>query len=287
MVCAIVGFAGMGLIVRSLRDDIGPATAAFWRSIVGVFLVLGYAFVTQQKFTFKKELAPILLLRCVTGATALLFYFGAIVSIDLGTATALCYTYPVFATLLSAVYLKETVGAKRWMCIFISWIGIAIMTAFRPMIGLGEVWGTLSGILAGVAIHSLRALRSQGESAISILVIFQGFTSIVALPFAILEVHSSSPWWNHILALLLLGVTGTIGQTGLTVAYRYLRTQIASPLSFATVPLAAAGSYFIFDESIPLAGICGGAVLLLGLIGLGIFSETKSAKEIPGQRELN
>lgn len=267
MVVSITGFTVMGLILRGARADVGPHTAVVWRNVVGLLLVIPAALLTRRPLLGKN--IPMLLLRGAAGAYSLLFFFIAIARLDLGTATALCYTYPVFASILSAIFLREPVTMKGWIAIIAAWIGMAIMVGFRPSIGSGELYGILSGVLAGVAIHTVRALRKEGESLSAILFSFFLIGCAVALPGAFDESRTLGLGSPATAALVAVGMTATVGQAALTLGYRVLPTRIGSPMAMLVVPLSMAGSWFLYEEVPPAAALVGGAILLASVMFLG------------------
>lgn len=259
MMISVIGFSAMGIIYRGARHEIGPMTAVLWRNIVGLLCVL--AAMPWLSGSVRGRRRGMLVLRAVSGAVALFFYFLCISSIDLGTATALCYTYPVFASFLSAVFLKEHVSRGGWAAILVAWAAIGIMAGIRPAAGIGEVYGILSGILAGVAIHSLRALRREGEPLAAILFYFFVISGLLSLPLAYREDCALGFHRSHWMALAAIGVSATIGQAALTMGYQALPTHIGSPMSLLVVPLSMAGAY-VFHGEPPRSGTVAGTIVL-------------------------
>mgnify|MGYP001563270798 CR=1 FL=1 len=259
MAVSVAGFSCMGLALRGSRGVFGPSTAMLWRGLVGLALVIPVALFTRTSLRGGNALW--LWIRGLSGSVSLLLFFIAVSHLDLGTATALCYTYPVFASIFSAIHLRERVTFSGWIAIALSWIGIAVMVGYRPGTGRYELYGMFSGILAGVAIHSVRALRSQGETLAAILSSFFAISCLVALPGAMMESPRLGLEWSMIPGLLSVGMLATVGQAGLTLAYRHLPTRLGSPLSLVVVPLSMIGAYFLFGEQ-PASTAAVGSVLL-------------------------
>ncbi len=265
MLLSVLGFSLMGILFRGGRDAIGPALAMFWRSATGLAVVVPWALRARSPLLGRRR--GLLLLRGLAGALALLCFFIAADRIDLGTATALCYTYPFFASFLSAVFLGERVGVGGWAGIALAWAGIAVMAGFRPSFGAGEVYGIISGVLAGVAVHTVRAMRREGEAVTSILYWFFLVGALVALPLALREDPALGVTGGAIVRLVALGLAATVGQFALTLAYRDLPTRVGSPLSLLVVPLSMVGAYTVSGET-PAAGALAGTVILAAGIAM-------------------
>lgn len=258
MLVSVLGFSAMGIIFRSGRDTIGPGTAMLWRSIVGLLLTLSITSINKEELFGKNKV--MLILRGIAGASALLFFFASAKMIDLGTATALCYIYPFVATFLSLLYLKEPIGFSGWFSILFAWIGIAVIVGFRPQFGFGELFGFLSGILAGIAIYTVRVMRRDGVSTVSILFWFFSIGIILSFPFAYYENKSLGFESDNIIKLISIGITATIGQAALTTAYRELPAKIGSPISLLVIPCSMAGAY-VFSSEIPSANSLIGSLI--------------------------
>lgn len=247
MAVSVAGFASMGLVMRGARGVIGPSTAMLWRGVIGLAFVLPAAWLSRTSLRGGNALW--LWIRGLSGSISLLCFFIAIAHLDLGTATALCYTYPVFASIMSAIHLRERVPFSGWIAISVAWIGIAVMVGYKPHVGLYESLGVLSGVLAGVAIHSVRALRREGETLAAILSSFFAISCLIALPGTIMEHSRFGLDMRMIPSLVSVGMLATVGQTALTLAYRHLPTRLGSPLSLVVVPISMFGADKLFGES--------------------------------------
>jgi drug/metabolite transporter (DMT)-like permease len=259
MLLSIAGFSIMGVLVRGERALFGPNTAMIWRALIGLAIVLPMAAWTRTSLRARRPW--LVLLRGLSGAVSLLCFLTAIKLTDLGTATALCYIYPVVASLLSAVFLKETMPRGGWLAILIAWLGVAVMVGYRPSFGFGELCGLASGILAGVAIHAVRALKREGETTLAILGQFFLISLAVALPGALAEDASLGFRAGAWRPLLVVGASATLGQAALTKAYGVLPTRLGSPLSLLVVPISMIGVYAAYGEA-PAHGALLGTVLL-------------------------
>src|SRR3546814_15484069 len=88
-----------------------------------------------------------------------------IVALPLDQATAIGFSAPLIATLLSAVFLKEKVGRHRWLATMIGFLGVLIIIHPDPgtMISQGAIYA-----LVGVCFISARSEeRRVGKECVS------------------------------------------------------------------------------------------------------------------------
>ena len=64
-----------------------------------------------------------------TSQTLLLIAFSMM---PLASATAINFSAPLFATLASMFFLKEGVGAARWIALVVGFLGVLIVTGPAP-----------------------------------------------------------------------------------------------------------------------------------------------------------
>src|SRR5262249_40994331 len=65
-------------------------------------------------------------------------FYASLPLLSLSVAAAACYTAPLFITLLSALWLRDPVGPRRWAAIGIGFLGVLIILrpgtdAFTPV----------------------------------------------------------------------------------------------------------------------------------------------------------
>ncbi len=123
------------------------------------------------------------------GRAALMVIHGgtllvAILMTPLAEATSLIFTAPLFATMLAALFLREKVGARRWLALAVGFAGVLVILgpgvgAFNPASGLVLI-SALTG--AGVVVTGKVLLRTESaESTVFYLTLFSvPFAAIVA-----------------------------------------------------------------------------------------------------------
>jgi len=157
--------------------------------------------------------------RVVLAATAMLCGFTAIIHLPLADATAIGFAKAFFLTIFAILFLKETVGIRRWAATIVGFIGILVMV--RPtgaesfnIYGLYAVAGAAA---AGLVMTIIRKL-SQVEAATTILTYQAVFVGLIMLVPAIW--YWQTPTFGDWMLLLAIGVVSYMAQYANIRAFR-------------------------------------------------------------------
>lgn len=189
----------------------------------------------------------ILLLRCFVGTTGLMLSFYAFRHMPLADASVIIFSTPVFVTIFARIFLKEPCGLFNVMTIFVTLIGVVLIT--RPPIIFGDsipslvdkqidkdeydLWGpvaALSSTLFGAnAYVLLRALKGLHFSVI--MTNFGSFALVYTLAVTwFIGALCWPPCGTERLLVLCLALFSFLGQILLTIS---LQIEQAGPVSIA------------------------------------------------------
>jgi drug/metabolite transporter (DMT)-like permease len=171
-------------------------------------------------------------------------------------------TYPIFATLIAAGWLRERAprAALLWMLVGIA--GLALFLggdAARAFSGW-DLLALAGAVGAGVVVVIIRKLR-ETEHVGTIYGSLCVFCILLALPASGTEALSL-PGFGHgmlVAAALVVGVS----QLAMTNAYRSLPVSRGSSIQMLLPLVTAAGAWFLFDERFTPPELAGGALTLL------------------------
>ena len=269
MSCSAVLFAIMAAVIRS-APGIDTYRMSFFRFAVGL-AVLG-SLAMAGKIELRGRKPGLLLLRGILGAIAVLLFYLSIVWLGMAKGAVLHHTYPLFAALFGAWFLRERVGPVRWALIFAACIGIWLVTADAgtfTSISLYDALALLGAAVAGSAVVVVRKLRVD-HSPFTIYLAQCGIGFWVMLLPASLQ--PADLGFSGGLILLTIGLTATAGQLTMTYAYRHLTVVGGRLLSMITPVLSAVIGVLLFHESIGLRGGIGILLVLTCCMALCVFS---------------
>jgi drug/metabolite transporter (DMT)-like permease len=207
-----------------------------------------------------------------------MLFFTAIYYLPLAD-TITCYlSAPIIVVALSAIFLGEQVGWRRWSAVLVGFIGVVI--AMRPStssISFGALIAVAGAFCSAVLMIVTRQLRGTSQTFLAFSQISGTllFGAVVA-PFQWVV----TPEWSHVGIFL---VSGVVSVTGLLCANRSLSLAPASvlaPYKFTAILFAALFGYLAFGDVPPLTTIVGAAIIVAS--GLYIFMrERKLARAEP------
>jgi drug/metabolite transporter (DMT)-like permease len=263
LVLASLLFAVMAVLTKKVANHLPGPEVAFIRFCVG--LVACAIAATRIRLRAKNKIG--LLLRGGFGGAAVLLYFLAIEHLQVGVATLLNYTAPVFAAVYAVAFLGELVTPATFGALGLTTIGVGLVlkgTAPPGSLGLG-VWqwvGIGSALLSGAAVATIREVRKTDGSWEVFAAFCVGGGLMTALPTATSWVTPNTLEWG---ALLAIGLLSVVAQLLLTYALRFVSAAGAGIIIQLT-PVAALGlGWVLFEEKMAGVAIVGAAVTLAGV----------------------
>jgi drug/metabolite transporter (DMT)-like permease len=237
------------------------------RFVVGIAGVLGIF--AARPGTFRPVNRWLLVSRGAFGAASALMYFLALERIPAGQATLLNNTFPIWAVILSLVFLDERPTVHLAIALVVATAGVFLVLGgggFSLRLGTGQVLGLVSAVTGGAAVTSMRRLRAT-DNAPTIFFAFALGGILAGVPFAAGSWPSSPlPW----LAAAAVGIAAFFAQLLMTEAYGALSvpeaalwqqlTPIASYLWALTVG-EGIGWFTAAGVLLGVAGVVYGSVL--------------------------
>jgi len=259
-------FSIMGLLVKVAGRRLGSMEIVLVRGVITLALSwwslwrLGIGpWGTQRR---------LLLVRGILGSTSLLCYFYSIVHLPLGEATLIQYTNPVFATMLAAMMLNESLRAGEIICLVTSLLGVLFIAHPPPLFGSEAAAvnprfiGTalLGAISSGAAYTLVRKMRGTEHPLVIV-----GYLPLLSIPMSLPFALASWRWPNASEWLLLLGIgiTTQLAQLSMTRGLQLERTARATTAGYLQVAFAVLWGAIFLGE-IPDAWTLAGAVTIIG-----------------------
>lgn len=284
MFASAVSFGLAALLVRVAagRGMTGGQVAAV-RFAVGLAAVV--ALFGLRPGTFRPARRGLLAVRGLVGGVSALLYFLALARIPAGEATLLNNLFPIFAVGISIVTLGERPTLHLALALLLASAGVFLVLGggdLRLALGWGEAFGILSGVAGGVAVTSIRALRSSPRpvNAPTIFFAFSLGGALVAAPAAGTAWNADGWAWA---AALATGVAAALAQLAMTEAYGALSVPEAAVWQQLT-PISAYLWALLLGE--PLGGATALGVLLgiSGVVYGSLFGHRPGARAAEAAR---
>ncbi|AIF43081.1 DMT family transporter [Virgibacillus sp. SK37] len=245
LLLSAMGFSLMAAFVK-LSGNVPTVQKTMFRNAVSMVIAFGFVKYYKERLFGKKENQKILLLRSSLGAIGIVLYFYAIDHLVLSDADMLNKMSPFLTIIFAAIFLKEHVRRFQIVAILIAFAGTLFI--IKPEFDLETIpymAGFLSAVFAAGAYTVLRVLGSK-EQFYTVVFYFSFFTTMILLPFVIIfyEPMTIKQW----IYLLAAGVFATVGQFGITVAYKYAPAKEISIFFYSTVVYSALISIVLFGQ---------------------------------------
>jgi drug/metabolite transporter (DMT)-like permease len=264
----------MAMVARLLARSLPGPQIAMVRFAIGVIVVL--SLLALLRIQLRPKRWGWLLSRGVFGSTAVLLYFTSIEKIGVGIATLLNYTSPVWSMMFAWSLLRERPHKQALAALVTTLVGVALVTSGQTQgwrLGGWELLGTLSAVLSGMAITSIRASRrtgSDGTPSESSWTVFASFTTLGLLATIPTVVPPLGSWVRpsvtQWLLLVVCGLLSVGGQLLMTSSLGRLTAASLGIIQQATVVLAMAGGIVFFAEPLSLRGAVGSIVTMAGVL---------------------
>ncbi|QKJ26632.1 EamA/RhaT family transporter, type 1 [Aliarcobacter cibarius] len=257
MLIASFLFALMGVAAKELSNTLSSIEVVFFRNVFGVLFILFSIYKSPLKQLGGKFW--LLVFRGTAGFIALLFFFYNIANIPLGEAMTFSKTSTIFTALLAYFFLKEQIGFKGWIGVFIGFIGILFITEFDgSSLEKTDYLGILSGVGAALAYTSIRELRKYYDSR-AIVLSFMTVGTILPLILMIISEFYTNPNLDFMLGtfvlpqskdwifIVLLGIFSTYAQIFMTKAYSFAKAGIIGTVSYSNIVFSIILGLFMGD----------------------------------------
>jgi drug/metabolite transporter (DMT)-like permease len=269
MILSSVLFSVMSLLIRLAAAD--SFLTSFVRFGVGIAVVGSLAFVRKARLDFVN--VPLLLLRGVTGSIAVYTSFLAIEKLGLARGSVLSYTYPLFAAVGGALFLKERVRPVGWAAlaaavggmVLMRWGGIMAGAADDPGAALWFAIVLAGAVVAGLAIVCVRRLTAtDSASAIFFSQSLVGFW-VTFVP-ALARPAMAGP--RLALLLLALGLVAAGAQLLMTWSYGRVDIATGSLLGMLAPVINVAVGVLAFRETLGAVEAVGAAIVLAACVAV-------------------
>ena len=249
IITAGFGFALMSLFVK-LSGDLPSMQKGFFRNIIAVFISLIPLLKHWKVINTPKDKTGwlVLILRSVFGTIGLVLNFYAISHISLADSSIIQKLSPFIIIILSYIFFKEEMTRFQFFAIIIAFVGIILIIkpSGNDIISMGALAALSGALCAGIAYTCVRYLGTHNISGEFIIFFFSSLSSLMLLPYLILDYRTMT--YFQLLMLLLAGISATIGQYGVTFAYKFAAAKNISVFDYSQVLFSGIFGYIFFGE---------------------------------------
>jgi len=278
MVAAGVLFGMTSAASKWLAETYPVGEVLFARNLGGLIACALFILSMHGLLVFRTSRPGAHLLRSVSQTTSQTLLLIAFSMMPLASATAINFSSPLFATLASAIFLKEAIGPARAAVLVIGFVGVLIVTnPGADTFQIGALYALGNAILFGTVTAGVRGMTTT-ESAATLTMYQLTFITIffaLSLPFAFVMPSAIDTLW-----LFLNGAGNGIAQYWWTRAIHMAPTAAVVPFNYLTLVWAAILGFAIWGD-VPTIGLLIGSAIVVGSGLFLLWHETRKARTPP------
>lgn len=281
MIVSVLAFSIMQLFVSMTSPEITVFQQLLVRNIMGI-LVAGY-FIKKEKVSWlgSNKDQPSLFGRSIAGYLGVFFFFAASRTGAIADATIINRTGPFFTTLFSVLFLKENATRQQWAALLIIFAGglIAGNPSFDSS-ALPMILAMFSAVGNGVAYTLLSYLGGRVHP-MTVIMHFSVFSVLASIPFLVNSFVM--PAGMDFINLFMIGLMGSSGQIGVTLAYKYSPATEVSVFDQLSVVVSILLGWIFLDQAPSWHMLTGGAIV----IGTSVWIYHWNNQRLRRRRRLN
>jgi drug/metabolite transporter (DMT)-like permease len=275
MVAAQILFVVSWAAIKFLGTRLPLFEIVFFRGFIS-FIIIIFITLWKEK-TLKGTNYAALFFRSFFGFLAMVLAFYAMIKVDIGNASVLFNTLPIWVALLATPILGEAFSLRKLILIVIAFVGIAII--LRPdqdILSGAAIYALIAGFLGALAMLFVRKMATS-DSSLTITLYFTAFTTACSAPFAMTKfVPPTLPEWGW---LLMIGVALTGAQVFMAHAYKFGYASTIAPFSYVSVIGAYVVGLWFFGELPDIWSAVGAAIIIFSGIGIMFSKPTTTTRE--------
>jgi drug/metabolite transporter (DMT)-like permease len=251
-------FATMGALGHLAGERCSWQIVALARTALALVFSLAFALATGVKLFFWRPAT--LWVRSISGSIGLLCSFYALTHLPISTSLTLSSTVPIWTALLAWLLLGYRPTLQIWVAIAAAIAGVVLIQ--RPYLRGGNLAGLAAlGHALFWAVGMIGLNRLSGIDPRAVVTHFAGVSTFVALLFLLLTGADVGIWipGDKVLLLMLVGVgvTGTIGQLGMTRAFALGHPSKVAVVGLTQIVFACFFDVLVWKHHFDLITICG------------------------------
>jgi drug/metabolite transporter (DMT)-like permease len=275
MIAATVLFAGTTALAKWLTQTYPVGEVIFFRSFCSLLVCSAFVLPLNGFSVFATRRPRDHLARGLSQSISQTFTVLAVSMMPLAGAVAINFSAPLWAALVSVLWLKERAGRARWMALLIGFLGVLVVThPGADSLRIGALYALGNAIMYGTVTVAVRGMTATESTAT--LLMWQLVTMSV-LHALLLLFGFSVPTTTDAALLVGSGVANGAGQFLWTKALLLAPATAVSPFYYLMLVWALGLGYVIWGD-VPTPALLVGSGIVVGCGLFLIWHEARSRK---------
>ena len=261
LLLGVAGGLGLDLCAKQILETYSLVQFVLLRSLIAIAVMLTIAPQFGGLRALHTREVGWHVLRSVFAIGAMFGFFYGLARMPLVNALTLGYTAPLVMTALSAVFLGDKIGWRRWLAVALGFTGVLIM--LRP--GRGQFSFAAIAVLIAAFCYACQAItaRRLGGTESTLSLAFYVVVGPLVLAGAMLDTDTwLSPDVGGWILIVGAAVCSVFAWIGFINGYRAVSPAILAPLEYLALVAGAIAGFLIWDE-VPDRWVVVGAVIIM------------------------
>jgi drug/metabolite transporter (DMT)-like permease len=274
-----IGLMLLGIFLFSANDALGKWILTTYG--VGEMLLIrgAAALLMLSPFIYRAGLTSFIsaprpglqILRLLLATAEVVMFFWAVRYLPLADIVTFYLAGPIYVTALSAIFLGEKVGRRRWTAVVVGFVGVLI--ALQPSPATFSLPALIA--LTGSASYALLMIVTRYLRGTSDIVMASGqITTTVMFGAATASVGWVTPSLLDFFLMVWLGVIATFGLMSVNRSLKLAPASVVVPYQYTMIIWAVIFGYSVFGDQPQIHTLIGAAIIVAA--GLYIFWREQS-----------
>ena len=262
-----IGLMVLGIFLFCCNDALGKwllGTYSVWQMLlirsVAALVLLSPLIVRAGNASFTNAPRRALqVVRVIMSVTESIMFFWAVTYLPLADTVTFYLAAPIYVTALSAVFLKEQVGWRRWSAVVVGFIGVLI--ALRPSAAT-LTWPALIAITGSfffsIFLIATRVLRGTND----VVMVSGTFGAMLIVSGSVAPLSWIAPSALDFGLMLILGVVAMVAFACINRSLKLAPASVVVPYQYTMIVWAVALGWAVFGD-VPDGFTLGGAAIIV------------------------
>ena len=279
-------------VIKFISSETNIFLILLFRSTLGIIFLIIFLILKKKPIIIKTKYPFLTIIRVLLFYIAFVLYFFSLTKLSLATAVTLFFVSPFFITILSMIFLNETIGYRRWFALVIGFVGVILV--MDPKINNFNIYVFFPIICAFFyALTMIIQKKTSLEDSLysQVFHIYIGATiGSIMIGYVIgngIYYDSSNDHFqfifrawslnniNIIFSLFFIGISGFVAFLCIFEAYRIGSPPSIAPFEYILIVWSLILSWIIWHETLNFKGYIGLSCIVFG----GVYTLIRERKK--------
>jgi len=261
-----IGLMLLGIFLFCCNDALGKwllGTYSVWQMLVirsfAAMLLLSPFIWREGKAVFSAPRPWLQVVRVTLSVAESIMFFIAVTYLPLADTVTFYLAAPIYVTALSALFLKEQVGWRRWSAVAVGFIGV--MIALRPSAAT-LTWPALIAIVGSFSFAVFLIITRMLRGTSDVLMVGGQFGAMLIVAGVVAPFGWIAPSVRDFGLMMILGVVAMAAFACVNRSLKLAPASVVVPYQYTMIVWAVALGWTVFGDAPDAFTLSGAAVIV-------------------------